>query len=159
MAQGRTLKVEAAKSRNEASSGQQSGGNKKVQQGAQTNVVFVKNLPKSVSEEELRSNLESAFSKCGGVSRVRLPCDREKNTLKGFGFIEFEDSQCAGRAIDLDGSQVMGCAVKVDLDSSTGKGRTGASPNAKSGSSQMRTKLDLSSEQPKPNKKVKFSDQ
>lgn len=57
--------------------------------------IFVKNLPPNSDDDFLKS----LFSKYGKVARAFVPIDKEKGTRKEHGFVYYEDSESAKRAI------------------------------------------------------------
>ncbi|MFW5853297.1 MAG: RNA recognition motif domain-containing protein [Patescibacteria group bacterium] len=59
--------------------------------------LFVGGLPYSTSEGEL----EEAFAKAGTVASAIIIKDRETGRSKGFGFVEFENSDEANKAIEM----------------------------------------------------------
>lgn len=71
--------------------------------------IFVKNLHKSVSEEELRK----IFSKFGNITSCVLSVDEEGKS-KGFGFVNYENHQEAARAVEeINGTEIEGQEVFV----------------------------------------------
>lgn len=73
--------------------------------------LYVGNLPYSAAEEGL-SNL---FSQFGTVTSVVLIKDRETGKAKGFGFVEFATEDSANAALQLDGSEFGGRALKISI--------------------------------------------
>lgn len=66
------------------------------------NNLYVKNFPKEYSDVELTN----MFAKFGTVNSVKIDRD-QKNESKGFGFVCFENSEDAKKAIDeLHGSKL-----------------------------------------------------
>ncbi len=73
--------------------------------------IYVGNLPFTVSETEIRD----LFGSYGDVQSVKLINDRETGRFRGFGFVEMEEA-AAGEAIRaLNGSDLGGRALKVNL--------------------------------------------
>ena len=72
--------------------------------------VFVGNLSFSIDEDTLRE----AFASCGEIASVRFAEDRETGAFKGFGHIEFVDSESTDKAVAMAGEDVMGRAIRVD---------------------------------------------
>lgn len=71
--------------------------------------LFLRNLPFSCSEEELKSTFESF----GPVTEVHLPLDGEQK-CKGFGFVQYMIPEHANRAkTSLDGSSFQGRVLHV----------------------------------------------
>lgn len=73
--------------------------------------LYVGNLPYNVLEEAL-TNL---FSQFGTVTSVVLIKDRETGKPKGFGFVEFSTEDAANNALQLDGNEFGGRALKVSI--------------------------------------------
>jgi nucleolin len=72
--------------------------------------IFCGNLSFQVDEESLRA----AFAECGEISEVRFATDRETGEFKGFGHIEFVNTESTDKALELVGTDIMGRAVRVD---------------------------------------------
>ncbi|XP_040581790.1 RNA-binding protein 34 [Lepeophtheirus salmonis] len=75
----------------------------------QKKAVFVGNLDFSVNEEELRSH----FLVCGAVSNIRLVRDKSTGIGKGFGFINFMDSDGVLNALELNHTELKGRKIRV----------------------------------------------
>jgi RNA recognition motif-containing protein len=74
--------------------------------------LFVGNLSYSTGEAELRR----AFEAIGALRSVAIITDRMTGQPRGFGFVEFESSDDAQRAIaSLDGQQVDGRTISVNV--------------------------------------------
>jgi RNA recognition motif-containing protein len=73
--------------------------------------LYVGNLPYSVTEESLKA----LFSEFGPVESVVLIKDRETGRVKGFGFVEFEVQADAEKALELNGRDFEGRALKVNM--------------------------------------------
>jgi RNA recognition motif-containing protein len=82
---------------------------------AEESVVFVGNMPWSITEEELHD----AFGKCGEIMEIRIQEDRD-GRRRGFGFLEFSTPQGARAAMDLNGIVVGGRELRVDLTTRSG---------------------------------------
>ncbi|MFK7828023.1 MAG: RNA recognition motif domain-containing protein [Oligoflexales bacterium] len=77
-----------------------------------SNKVFVGGLSWNTKEDAL----DVLFSEIGQVSSVKIITDRETGRSRGFGFIEFSDSQHAHDAVDrLDGTELDGRNLKVSM--------------------------------------------
>ena len=73
--------------------------------------LYVGNLPFQTSESELRE----VFEKHGSIVSVKIVIDRATGRSRGFGFIEFEDGDCAQTALGaLDGQEFGGRALRVN---------------------------------------------
>ncbi len=75
------------------------------------NKLYVGNLPYSASEPEL----EELFSQFGPVKSVALIKDRETGRMKGFGFVEFDSAGDAEKALELNGQDMGGRPLKVNI--------------------------------------------
>jgi RNA recognition motif-containing protein len=83
---------------------------------AEANVVFVGNMPWSITEEELHV----AFGKCGEIVEIRIQEDRD-GRRRGFGFIEFSTQEAAKTAMDMNGVIVGGRELRVDITTRNGQ--------------------------------------
>ena len=77
----------------------------------QQNKLYVGNFPYSVDETQLRE----MFSPYGEIQEVALIMDRETGRSKGFAFITFASQQSAEKALALNGKEVEGRALKVNM--------------------------------------------
>jgi len=72
--------------------------------------VFVGNIPYEATEEQI----EEIFRQVGPVVSFRLVFDRETGKPKGYGFVEYKDSQTALSAMrNLNGTEINGRALRV----------------------------------------------
>jgi nucleolin len=72
--------------------------------------VFVRNLPWSAGDDELRGFFESA----GEIVDVRIATDRDTGRPKGFAHVQFAELEGAAAAIALSGNELGGREVYVD---------------------------------------------
>ncbi|KAJ1957563.1 hypothetical protein EC988_000762 [Linderina pennispora] len=74
-------------------------------------ILFVSGLDQEVTEQ----TLQAAFIPFGEIVEISLPPDTgSKNRHRGFGFIEFEESDDAAAAIDnMEGSELQGRTITV----------------------------------------------
>ena len=75
------------------------------------NKLYVGNFPYSVDEAQLRS----LFSEYGEISDLALIMDRETGRPKGFAFITFASQQAAEKALELNGRDLGGRPLKVNM--------------------------------------------
>ena len=75
------------------------------------NKLYVGNFPYSVDE----SKLGVMFSSFGQISDITLIRDRDTGRSKGFAFITFSTQQAAETALSLNGKDVDGRSIKVNL--------------------------------------------
>ncbi len=71
--------------------------------------LYIGNLPFSATEESIRA----LFEPIGQVVSVTLIKDTHSGRPRGFGFLEMENAEQA--VADLNGREVEGRAMKVDL--------------------------------------------
>lgn len=95
------------------------------------NQLFVGNLAFSTTKEEL----EAAFSVYGPVLEVKIPIDRDTNRVRGFAFVTFESQQAAEKALALDGTDLNGRSIRVNVAEAKkpGGGAGGRSSGGRSG--------------------------
>jgi len=91
----------------------------------QQNKLYVGNFPFSVDEAQLRE----PFSDYGEISELAMITDRETGRSKGFAFITFATQQAAEKALELDGKDLGGRKLRVNIaqerESKGGGGRGG----------------------------------
>ena len=75
------------------------------------NTVFVGNLSWDIDEDSLRAH----FAECGEVVSVRFAEDRETGAFKGFGHVEFAESDSTDEAVKLAGTYLMDRPIRVDF--------------------------------------------
>ncbi|PIK44442.1 hypothetical protein BSL78_18719 [Apostichopus japonicus] len=75
----------------------------------QEKTVFVKNLSYDVEEAKLKE----IFSKCGEIQEVRLVTNYQQKS-RGFGYVEFTDSESVAKALALDRESIAGRPMYVD---------------------------------------------
>lgn len=74
--------------------------------------LFVGNLDFSAGEQDLRD----IFSPFGAISLTSVPVDRDTGHTRGFGFVEYESSSDAERAMsNLDGTEFRGRNLRISL--------------------------------------------
>ena len=72
--------------------------------------VYVGSLSWNTTED----GLKAAFEKYGNITGVRIPHD-DRDRSKGFGFVEFESAESASKACELDGTELDGRTIKVNI--------------------------------------------
>ncbi|KAI0250512.1 hypothetical protein BJV78DRAFT_1127833, partial [Lactifluus subvellereus] len=89
-----------------------------------SSVLFVGNLSWSATEE----SLWDVFAEYGDVKSVRVPTDRESGKVKGFGYVEFFDTEVAKKAFQgVQNMELLGRNLRLDYsqprdDSGGGRG-------------------------------------
>jgi cleavage stimulation factor subunit 2 len=74
-------------------------------------VVFIGNIPYGVSEEQIMD----IFGRTGTVVGFRLVYDKETGQPKGFGFLEYSDTDSAASAVrNLNDHEIGGRTLRVD---------------------------------------------
>lgn len=77
----------------------------------QQNKIYVGNLPYTIDENQLRE----LFSGYGDIDELAMIMDRETGRPKGFAFITFATQQAAEKALELNGNDVGGRPLKVNI--------------------------------------------
>ncbi|KAJ0411442.1 hypothetical protein ATCC90586_007102 [Pythium insidiosum] len=72
--------------------------------------VYVGNLAYDITEEVLRK----VFLSCGDIKAVRFAEHIETKEFRGFGYVQFYDSEACEKAVRLDGMIVMGRPMNID---------------------------------------------
>jgi nucleolin len=72
--------------------------------------VFIGNLAWDVDEDAIRQ----AFGSCGEITSVRFATDKETGDFKGFGHVEFTETEATDAAVALAGTEICGRPVRVD---------------------------------------------
>ena len=81
--------------------------------------LFVGGLAFSTSNERLHE----VFAQVGGVESASVVMDRDTGQSRGFGFVEMASAEEAAEAVKrLNGQQVDGRVLKVEIANSTGAG-------------------------------------
>lgn len=92
--------------------------------GGNSRSVFVGNIPYEATEEQL----QEIFSQVGPVMSFRLVFDRDTGKPKGYGFVEYRDSQTALSAMrNLNGYEIHARALRVYFAEIEGKNEQGGS--------------------------------
>jgi len=84
--------------------------------------IYVGNLPREVTEEDLRK----AFEEFGEIASVAIIKDRFSGQSRGFGFVEMPTEAEAQAAIEsLNGKELKGRELRVDAARPRSEGRRG----------------------------------
>ncbi|MCG2634099.1 MAG: RNA-binding protein, partial [Gammaproteobacteria bacterium] len=77
----------------------------------QQNKIYVGNFHYSVDEAQLRD----LFEPYGEIEDLAMIMDRDTGRPKGFGFITFAAQQSAEKALELNGQDLGGRPLKVNM--------------------------------------------
>ncbi|XP_953742.1 nucleolar phosphoprotein (Nopp34) [Theileria annulata] len=78
----------------------------------ENNVIYVGNLPKQLSEEQLKTY----FNQFGDVIKIRLMKSKKTNGSRGYAFVQFEDHEIAKIAAEtMDKYIIDGKSLKVHV--------------------------------------------
>jgi heterogeneous nuclear ribonucleoprotein A1/A3 len=77
----------------------------------QQNKLYVGNFPYTVDESQLRD----LFTAYGEIEDLAMIMDRETGRPKGFAFITFSTQQAAEKALEQNGKDIGGRALKVNM--------------------------------------------
>ena len=72
--------------------------------------VFVGNLAWDIDEDTLKE----AFKECGEIKMVRFATDRETEEFKGYGHLEFYETEATDKAVKMAGTNILGRPIRVD---------------------------------------------
>lgn len=75
------------------------------------NRLFIGSLPWSITNETLKD----LFSQFGEVTDSFVVTDRDSGRSKGFGFVTFAKEEDAQKALDMNGKEVEGRAIVVNV--------------------------------------------
>ncbi len=120
--------------------------------------LFVKNLNFSISNEEI----EILFSVFGEIKSFKRPLDKRTKLKQGFCFIEMSDSDADLAMKALDGSELGGRVLTVELSNKTKKTESEKSEEnskPKSAPKKRRPKKKTKSDQKAETSSGKNSDQ
>ncbi|KAJ8662069.1 hypothetical protein O0I10_002401 [Lichtheimia ornata] len=93
-----------------------SRGGKGNNDGGKRFILFVGNLPKDTTSQELAAHFESV----GELPTVRLMTHKDTNEPKGFAFVEFKDSETLNAALALHRSKFKKKQINVELTAGGG---------------------------------------
>ncbi|KAJ1436429.1 hypothetical protein B484DRAFT_393247 [Ochromonadaceae sp. CCMP2298] len=97
--------------------------------------MFVGNMPWDITEEQLWE----LFGTVGEVSSVRFATSKEDGSFRGFGHVSFKNAEDTLKAVELNGSEINGRALRLDFApprasrDSFGGGGGGFSPGGRGG--------------------------
>ena len=77
----------------------------------QQNKLYVGNFPYSVDEAQIRE----LFSSYGDIEEVSVISDRNTGQSKGFAFVTFATQNAAERALEQNGKDLKGRALRVNI--------------------------------------------
>ena len=112
---GRNLQIRYSNDK----SSQMKGGNNSAKKGPASEFgVFVGNISYKCTENDLKK----FFKDCGKVLDVRI-AKKPDGKLKGFAHVDFETKEGMEKAVEKNGKELQGRALKVDKSSSGNGGR------------------------------------
>jgi len=93
--------------------------------------VFCGNLSFDIDEDSLRE----FFGECGNIREVRFATDRETGDFKGFGHVDFENTEAVDAAVKLNGEYVANRRIRIDYaaDRKNGGGGGGGGRGGRGG--------------------------
>ena len=110
-------------------SGQASDGGKKPSYQGDRHSIFVGNLSFKCNENSIRKH----FSSCGNVVDIRL-AKRDDGKLKGFAHVDFDSEEGVQKALELNGKELDGRALKIDVSTpKQGGGNRGGNRGGRGG--------------------------
>ena len=101
--------------------GSQNGGNNSAKKGPSTEFgIFVGNISYKCTENDLKK----FFKDCGKVVDVRI-AKKPDGKLKGFAHVDFETKEGMEKAVEKNGKELQGRALKIDQSTSGGNKKGG----------------------------------
>lgn len=79
------------------------------------NKLYIGGLPWATDSDSLKEH----FNSYGDVVEAKVVTDRQTGRSKGFGFVTFSNEEEAKKAIELDGTDMGGRIIRVDLAKDT----------------------------------------
>lgn len=79
--------------------------------------IYVGSLPLDADEAEV----QGLFAPFGEVHKVTLIRDQETGASRGFGFVKLADEGVQAAVDELDGLELRGCRVRVNVARDKGK--------------------------------------
>ncbi len=75
------------------------------------NKLFIGSLPWSINSDSLRE----LFAQYGEITDCVVITDRDSGRSKGFGFVTFSTEEAAQKALEMDGREVEGRPIVVNV--------------------------------------------
>jgi len=75
------------------------------------NKLFIASLPWSINNDSLKE----LFSSYGEITEAVVITDRDTGRSKGFGFVTFTNPEDAKKALEMDGKEVEGRTIIVNI--------------------------------------------
>lgn len=75
------------------------------------NKLFVGSLPWAINNDSLRE----LFAQYGEVTEAVVITDRDSGRSKGFGFVTFSNEESAQKALEMDGKELEGRKIVVNV--------------------------------------------
>ncbi len=69
----------------------------------------------SLSWDTNNQGLENAFSSFGEIEEAKVIMDRDTGRSRGFGFVTFANEEDAQKALSMDGTELDGRTLKVNV--------------------------------------------
>ena len=118
---GRNLQIRYSNDKSGPKRGGGNGNNNSGKKGPATEFgIFVGNISYKCTENDLKK----FFKDCGKVVDVRL-AKKPDGKLKGFAHVDFENKEAVDKAVQKNGKELQGRALKIDK-STGGKGGSGS---------------------------------
>lgn len=102
--------------------------------------VFVGQLAWEVDSE----TLEAEFEECGEITSAKVISDRISGRSRGFGYVEFASADMAKKALALDGKEIDGRAINVDLATPRPTAAAGSPAGGRDGAAPPRGRREMS---------------
>ena len=119
---GRNLQIRYSNDKSQPIKGGGNMGGKKGSSGSEFG-IFVGNISYKCTDNDLKK----FFKDCGKVVDVRI-AKKPDGKLKGFAHVDFENKEAVDKAVEKNGQELQGRALKIDR-SQGGKGGSGGNGN------------------------------
>ena len=119
---GRNLQIRYSNDKSGPIKGGGNMGGKKGSSGSEFG-IFVGNISYKCTDNDLKK----FFKDCGKVVDVRI-AKKPDGKLKGFAHVDFENKEAVDKAVEKNGQELQGRALKIDR-SQSGKGGAGGNGN------------------------------
>jgi cold-inducible RNA-binding protein len=88
--------------------------------------VFLGNLPFTTQ----KNDLQETFEKFGTITEIHIPVDRQTGKARGFAFVTFETDEAAQSALSMDGQDLNGRQIKVNMALGKKESSEGGAPRS-----------------------------
>ncbi|CAG8444526.1 6250_t:CDS:2 [Ambispora leptoticha] len=110
---GREIRIDIANSKSPSKNRSNFSDNTNHRDGQGSSTIYVGGLSYNINEGQLAE----FFEECGEIKSIRLPKFPDTQRPKGFGYVEFTDTNAVNAALELNGKDLLGRTVRIDIAS------------------------------------------